>query len=253
MKETYEKHELTIAIILIVIYSIGQSFATTVNGLIGIDYSANAIFNILLTVGLLVFIKAKGLTKRYGLCRPTATASAFLFFIPLIIISSGNLWNGVGINFPLTEMICYITYMLCVGFVEEILFRGMLFKALAKDNVKLAIVISSVTFGLGHIINLINGVSSDIIESVSQIIGAISLGFLFVVIMYRGGSILPCIITHSAIDVASAFANMDGFTPQKRMIFCLVKLVITVAYTVILTKTLPKAENGVMQTKVEQA
>ena len=43
--------------------------------------------------------------------------------------------------------------MLCVGFMEEVIFRGLLFKAIAKDNAKMAIVISSVTFGLGHVLN----------------------------------------------------------------------------------------------------
>ena len=34
-----------------------------------------------------------------------------------------------------------------LGVVEEIIFRGLLFKAIDKDNVKEAIIISAVTFG----------------------------------------------------------------------------------------------------------
>lgn len=40
--------------------------------------------------------------------------------------------------------------MLCVGFLEEMIFRGLLFEAIAKENVKKAIIISSVTFGIRH-------------------------------------------------------------------------------------------------------
>ena len=47
--------------------------------------------------------------------------------------------------------------MLCVGFAEEVIFRGFLFRAMEKDNVKTAIIGSSVTFGLGHVLNLVNG------------------------------------------------------------------------------------------------
>lgn len=109
--------------------------------------------------------------------------------------------------------------MLCVGFVEEVIFRGFLFRAIAKDNVKTAIVISSVTFGLGHLINLVNGSGMDLTENLFQIIGAIALGFLFVILSYRGGSLLPCIITHSTINITSVFANETGLTVEKRIIF----------------------------------
>ena len=123
-------------------------------------------------------------------------------------------------------MVCYLGYMLWVGFVEEILFRGLLFKAIAKDNVKLAIIISSVTFGLGHLINMFKG--------------AIAVGLLFVTIFYRGGSIWPCIITHSAIDMVSAFARMEGLRAEKRILFSVINFLIVAAYTIILTRTLPK-------------
>lgn len=69
---------------------------------------------------------------------------------------------------------------------------------------------------------------------------AIAVGFLFVTIFYRGGSLLLCIITHSAINTLSIFANEVGFTVEKHIIRVLVMIVLTVAYTLILTKTLPK-------------
>lgn len=45
--------------------------------------------------------------------------------------------------------------MINIGFLEEIIFRGILYKSIEKDNKKLAIIISSVTFGIGHIVNLL--------------------------------------------------------------------------------------------------
>lgn len=76
--------------------------------------------------------------------------------MPLIMIATGNLWNGVAANYSLLDMVCRIVRMLCVGFIEELIFRG-LFKAIGKDNIKSAMIISSVTFGMGHLINLFNG------------------------------------------------------------------------------------------------
>lgn len=129
--------------------------------------------------------------------------------------------------------------MLCVGFMEEVIFRGLLFKAIAKDNAKMAIVISSVTFGLGHVLNLINGSGMGALENLFQITGAVAIGFLFVIVFYRGGSLLPCIIAHAVINITSAFANGMGLMIERRMLFHMALIAITIVYTVVLTKTLP--------------
>lgn len=63
MKKLYEKSELTFAIVCIVIYSILQSLANPLNKVIGIESSANAFFNIMLTIILFFFIKKHKLLK----------------------------------------------------------------------------------------------------------------------------------------------------------------------------------------------
>ncbi len=240
MKKYYEAHELAFTLILIAIYSVGQSFATSLNQMLGLNYSANAVFNVALSVFLLVFIFKSELNEKIGFCKPKLPASRFLWFIPLVIISTNNFWNGTNTNLLGGELACYITYMFCVGIVEEVLFRGLLFRALEKDSLKTAMIVSSVTFGLGHIINLFNGVSTDVVVTLCQIVGAVALGFLYVVIFYRGGSLIPCIISHSAIDVLSVFANENTLTSEKRIVFTLIHCLIVVIYTLILQKTLNK-------------
>lgn len=244
MKKLYEKNELTFAIIWIVIYCVLQSLANPLNKLIGIECSVNAVLNIALTVILFYWIRKNGLLKRYGLCKTSVPAQKFLWYIPLLILASHNLWNGIAINLPLIDTVCYICYMLCVGFVEEVLVRGFLFKAIAKDNVKMAIIISSVAFGLGHLLNLVNGSGMELVANLCQVVGAIAIGFLFATIFYRGGSLLPCIITHSAINAVSAFANETGLIAEKRIMFSASRFVIVVIYTLILTKTLPKMQHS---------
>ena len=149
-----------------------------------------------------------------------------------------NFWNGIAINLPLSGVVCYIVCMLCVGFVEEVIFRGLLFKALEKDSVNTAIVISSVTFGLGHLLNLVNGSGAGLVENLFQVTGAIVIGFLFVVLFYRGKSLYPCVIAHAVINITSAFANVEGLTMERRMIFHLALIAITAGYTFVLNKTL---------------
>lgn len=132
--------------------------------------------------------------------------------------------------------------MLCVGFLGEVIFRGLLFAAIAKNNIRSAVIISSVTFGVGHIINLFNGSGMELLGNLCQIVFAIAVGFLLVTIFYRGGSLLPCILTHAAINTLGTFANDADLTTQTQLLQIVALVAVTVAYTLVLTKTLPKGK-----------
>ena len=242
MKKLYEKNELTFAIAWIVIYCVLQSLVNPLNKAIGVAYAASAAFCVLQTVVLFAFIRKNNLPKRYGLCKSPVPACQFLYYVPLVILASGNLWNGVAVNYSAAETVCRIVCMLCVGFLEEVIFRGFLFVAIAKDNIKSAVVISSVTFGIGHIINLFNGSGMDLVGNLCQIGFAIAVGFLLVTIFYRGGSLLPCIFVHSALNTLGTFANDANLTTETHLLHLAVLIVIAVVYTLILTRTLPKSQ-----------
>ncbi len=239
MKKLYEKNELTFAIVWIVLYCVLQSFANPLNKAIGIEYFASAVFCILQTIVLFTFIKNNKLQNKYGLCVSLIPAYRFLYYVPLVVIATGNLWNGVAVNYPPMETACRIVCMLCVGFLEEVIFRGLLFEAVAKENITHAVIISSVTFGIGHLINLVNGSGMDLVSNLCQIVFAIAVGFLFVTIFHRGGSLIPCILAHSAINILGTFANDADMTIEKNLLHLVVLIAITVAYTLVLTKTLP--------------
>lgn len=242
MKKLYEKNELTFAIVWIVVYCVLQSLANPLNNAIGVAYAASAAFCVLQTVVLFTFIRKNNLLKRYCLCKSPVPARRFLYYVPLVILASGNLWNGFALNYSPAETACRIVCMLCVGFLEEVIFRGLLFKAIAKDNIKSAVIISSMTFGIGHIINLFNGSGMALVNNLCQIVFAVAVGFLLVTIFYRGGSLLPCILVHSAINTLGTFANDANLTTETHLFHLATLIVITVAYTLILTRTLPKAQ-----------
>lgn len=244
MKKLYEKSELTFALAWIGIYCVLQSLANPLNRMLGVEYSASAALCILQAVAIFAFVRKNGLMERYGLCRTSLPARRFLYYIPLVLLASRNFWNGAAINLPPAGTACYILCMLGVGFVEEMIFRGFLFRAMEKDNARSAILVSSVTFGLGHLLNLVNGSGATLAENLFQVTGAIAIGFCFVILFYRGGSLWPCIFTHAAINISSAFTNVAGLTVEKRMVFHLLLFVITVGYAVILTRTLPPKERA---------
>ena len=151
------------------------------------------------------------------------------------MITSQNLWGGVTLRYDALGTICFVIKMLSVGFLEELIFRGFLFKAMARDSVKWAALISSLTFGLGHIINLLNGSGMGLWENLVQIFCAVLIGFLYLVLFCRGGSLWPCVISHGVFNALSAFSAGDE-SLLRIMVLC----VLTVSYTVLLLKKLPK-------------
>ena len=244
MKKLYEKNELTFAIVWIVVYCVLQSLANPLNKAIGIEYAASAAFCVLQAVVLFTFIRKNDLQKRYGLCESPVPACRFLYYVPLLILASGNLWSGFALNYSPAETALRVVCMICVGFLEEVIFRGLLFKAIAKDNIKSAVIISSVTFGIGHIINLFHGSGMNLLTNLCQIVFAIAVGFLLVTIFYRGGSLLPCIFVHSVINTLGTFANDTNLTTEMHLLHLAVLISVTVVYTLILTRNLPKAQQA---------
>ena len=240
MKKIYDKNELTFALIWIGIYVVLLSVAENVSQTVGIAKAVTAPVCIVLTLIIYLCIRRNDLKKKYGICSFEASVKKYLYFIPLVLLASTNLWWGFQLNLTLIESFFYVVSMLCVGFLEEVIFRGFLFKAISKTNVKQAIIISSVTFGLGHIVNLLNG--KDIPETLIQICYAVAIGFLFTIIFYKGKSLWPCIITHSVINSLSAFANEKTITIYKHLAGCIFLCVVSIGYALYILKKTGKPQ-----------
>lgn len=208
MKKLYEKNEVLFACLWIALYVFLFSAADNGSRALGTEKILTAPLCVLMTAFLAVWITKNGLAEKYGLTRGKADGRQYLYFLPLILIPTVNLWGGLTMRFSLPETVLYVVSMLCVGFLEEIIFRGFLFRALCREHVKRAILISSVTFGLGHIVNLLNG--APVFSTLLQICYAVAIGFLFTILFYKSKTLLPCIAAHSAVNTLSAFAVEQG-------------------------------------------
>ena len=232
LKKIYDKSSLFFTLMWIVIYIIGFSLGDFVSSIIKINKLFTFIIGIIISLILLLFLKKYNLLSTYGLKKSDIHPKYMLFYIPCFIMLILNLYLGVTLNFSPLETILYILSMFLVGFLEELIFRGLLFNTMKKDSLKVAIIVSSITFGIGHIINLFNG-SSNIILTILQIIYATSAGFMFVMIYYRSNSIIPCIIFHALFNGLSAFTKetSDIFL---NILSCILLTIITGGYALYL-------------------
>ena len=243
LKKLYEKSRIVFAVTWILAYVVLASTGDNLSAALGIDKIVTLPILIAMSAGLYFFVRKNGLTEKYGLCKPKLPAVKMLYYIPLLVLLTANLWYGVAMNMSPLETVLYILAMFCVGFLEELIFRGLLFQAMAKDGVKAAIIVSSVTFGIGHIVNLINGSGAELLPNLLQVMYAVAIGFAFVMIYCKTKSLMPCIIVHSAFNGLSAFANEAVMTPRRQIISGVLLAVIAGGYALYLALAV-KEENA---------
>ena len=227
MKKLYEKNEILFAVLWILVYCL---VLVPIRGNLGDESFWMTLALFLFAAGITVFVKSNHLEEKYGLTGWPKNTRRFLYFIPMWIIVTGNLWGGVSPAYKGTAQLFAVLSMALVGYVEEMIFRGFLFKALIpKKGIVTAVIISSVTFGMGHIVNLLSGQGN--LETIVQIIFAVSLGFLFTMVFYKSGSLLPCIAAHSLIDV---FAKFSVDSQAADWINVIVTIILSGAYSIYL-------------------
>lgn len=201
MKKLYEKSEIWFAVTWIIVYVVVMGNLRNHFG----DESLYSMLAVLvIAVALTAFMIINRLTEKFGLVLWTDSRK-YLYFIPFILLCTVNLWFGVCLQYSVGPQIIAVIIMALAAYVEEIIFRGLLYRAIEKDSVKQAIVISAVTFGAGHIVNLLTGQGS--LDTLFQMGYAIAIGFAFVMVFYKSGSLIPCIVTHAIINMTSKFSN----------------------------------------------
>ena len=201
MRKLYEKHEILFSVLWIVAYCLVMA---PIKGRFGIDSSWMLLALLLFAVGITAFVKTNRLEQKCGLAGWPRDTKRFLYFLPMFFLATGNLWDGFALFFHGLPLVFAVLSMLLVGYVEEMIFRGLLFRALLSEGkTTAAIVVSSVTFGLGHIVNLLAGQAS--FETLVQIVFAVSWGFILTMVFYKCGSLIPCIVAHAVIDASSLF------------------------------------------------
>ena len=119
LKKLYDKSKIWFAVSWIISYCVLLSVGDGLSAEIGIEKSVTLAIGIFLSAILLLFLKKNGLFTDYGLCAPKTSAKSMLYYIPIIVMLTANLWYGVTLNYGALETVLYILAMLCVGFLES--------------------------------------------------------------------------------------------------------------------------------------
>lgn len=212
MKKLFDKDPVWFAVLWIIVYVVSFGNADSASEALGMPKLVTVVVGAVLALVLTLFLKRHDFLTHAGLC--PVKKGKYLGFLPLALLSTVNFWNGIEAQAAPVEMGLYMLSMVLVGFLEEVIFRGLLFQAMRPGGETTAIVVSSLTFGVGHIVNLLLG--APLLETLLQLVYASAIGFCFTAVFIRSGSILPCILAHAVTNATSILAPEPS---QRQRIF----------------------------------
>ncbi len=179
------------------------------------------------------------------------SVKALLLMLPAFVIAVNNfpfasyLSGDCTVNAAATDILLYAAYCLTVGFFEEMAFRGCAFMFFLKKRsdtrlgVFLAILFSSIIFGVVHLVNIFTSSPGAVILQIgySALIGALCS----VVLLYTK-NIWLCVLCHGIYNFCGGLKDSFGagvMWTTSQMIFTAVVAVIVTAYMVWLFFKMP--------------
>lgn len=228
----YQRKSMSSALFWLILYLLISTF---IGNFIQPDefYLIGAILQLSLASLCFIYLYQTGLSSEIGLTTPPIESSQkMLYYLPIFFISSLSLFYGFQNALSLLGVLAFLIFYTAVGFMEEVIFRGLMFDALNRKWRHLTVIffISS-TFAFGHIISLF-AVGLTIYETFLQITNALVVGFLFMVVMISSRNLKVCILAHILYNFFAAISNVGTTRIEVIIITC----VVTFLYTVYLWK-----------------
>ena len=201
MRKLQDTKPIGHALIWIAIYIVAVNIGESVGEQLSFPGFTSLLLIILLIV-LVFYLRGGGRLAFYGVrSMQPGTMPLTLFYIPLFAITFLQYAKGFPSHLDLQALVFAILLVAAVGFIEELLFRGFLLQGLrTRGNLTRAIIISGVTFGLGHIVNLLRGYSPT--EQALQIIAAVLIGIALAYCAVLTGSIMPGVVFHVLFNLS---------------------------------------------------
>ena len=193
------------SVIWIIIYGIIYSFSEKFSKLFGENHILTVFAIMLYIVVLYLFLKKRKRLSVYGLRLPIYWRNKDIgWLMPLLTFSFANMYFQENQTMLQNSWIMFILMLFSV-FLEELLFRGYLLVYLLEkcgiDNKWIGMIVSSILFGMFHIVNLFQG--ADILYTMVQMLCACGIGLCLCVLVSKYKSIFPGIIIHYLINITS--------------------------------------------------
>ncbi len=116
---------------------------------------------------------------------------------------------------------------LLIAFGEEVIFRGFLLRgAMRRLSIPSAMLLSTVLFGLFHLVNGLAGQGA--VETSQQVLFAVIVGFFLAPIAVRLGSLWPLIIWHWFWNIAVILGQTAGLLHPLTLVGIAVQAIVSI-------------------------
>lgn len=225
------------------------------SGAISLQLKLSALAMTLMGDGALTLIALFLLTRlqwwrEVGFRLPSKPHYLWFFTVPCLPIILNIAFLGV--SYPgIERLLFFLALALLVGFVEETYFRGMILQALLIRGPWQAVIISSLLFGMMHLLNVAAG--ANLAVTLLQIVYAVAIGMMYAALALRTQTIIPLIVTHGLTDFFGYLAlNSTIVTSRLSMLVFIVtvgEIIVYTAYSIILMRQMkPQVFGSVMGT-----
>ncbi len=146
----------------------------------------------------LALIQRLGWIERVGLRRLTRWSFLWLAWLPVAYVAISAAGHHPSSRLTPWSTLGIVVLCAAVGLDEELWFRGLVLETLRARGTTAAVLLSGLTFGLTHSINI---VGQSATATVGQVVFAGCFGVCLGAVRVRTGSIWPSIALHMAWDL----------------------------------------------------
>jgi uncharacterized protein len=235
MNKLQENKPIWHAMVWILTYIVTVNIGDNMPAILGIDNLATVFLLIAFSLLLLLYLKKNKWFELYGFNKMKKSDwYKTLFYIPLIITIFTHYFRGINVELGYSGFSIGIILMICVGFIEELIFRGFLYQGILKESgIKRAVIISGATFGIGHVVNLLRGYSMA--DQINQIVIGIFIGIVLALIVAYTNNIIPCVFYHILFNISGTITN-SNLEMETHMV--IITVIICALYSVYLVRAL---------------
>lgn len=233
MKRLMKEKPILHAVIWIMIYIGTVGVGDALSERLGLANSVTSALLIVLSLILMAYLKKNGQFASMGHVMPSRADNRIaLFYLPLFLIAILQFTAPIDPALSAIDIALGCLLMVGVGFLEELIFRGLLLQGIRSvSGMNRAIVISGVTFGIGHIVNLMRGYTAP--EQLVQIIAGIVLGIVLAMVVAITRSILPGALFHMILNIGG---TVNASSAARDWIYLIALVAISVLYALYLLK-----------------
>ncbi len=253
-------------VIIVTLFAVGFTmlpvhylFGLFITDEVSLNLASQAFIRIVVAVFAIVYCYKYGFNKLFtgfnGVLSLVLVVPALLVSInnaPIIGLATGAVQI---VGTPL-QIVLFVVYCISVGVFEEVVFRGIIFPLFLlatktkKNSVFLAVLYSSLLFGLVHIVNLFSG--SNAFAVIAQIGYTFLIGAMCAISLYVTGNLLVCILLHTVYDlggmmITCSVASGYGWDTATVIITVVLGVIVATYMSVIAVKAKPERINRLIK------